>query len=255
MSLTTSKDLVSIIVPCFNCEEFVLEAFQSVFRQTHPNWEIIAVVDPNSNSATWQKVEGVLSGRHSTKIIPADKPGAAAARNTGLEQARGDYLCFLDADDVWLPNKLTTQLAALKEQDASLCATGFRRMDRSGQKLGRIHKMPRAIDYNRLLKQNCICISSVMLDRRRISEIRFRNIGCEDFAYWLDILKAGHTCLGMPQTLVHYRIHKQSRGSSKLKTAKESWAILRNELPAQPLKRSCLFSQLLFRGAVKYLVF
>jgi glycosyltransferase involved in cell wall biosynthesis len=103
--------LVSVIIPAYNCAEFVGEAVRSVMQQDYPRKEIIAVNDGST--------DGTLSVLQSfgNEILVVDQPngGAAAARNTGLRHAKGDYIAFLDGDDVWFAGKLGVQVRYLEE--------------------------------------------------------------------------------------------------------------------------------------------
>jgi glycosyltransferase involved in cell wall biosynthesis len=108
---------ISVIIPVYNGERYLAEAINSVLDQTTPATQII-VVDDGSTDATKHIAEGF--GKHIEYIWQEPSGKAAVARNRGLRQARGEYLTFLDADDLWLPDKLSLQLAALHEENAEL---------------------------------------------------------------------------------------------------------------------------------------
>jgi glycosyltransferase involved in cell wall biosynthesis len=108
---------ISVIIPVYNGEQYLAEAINSVLDQTTPASQII-VVDDGSTDATKLVAEGF--GKHIEYIWQEPSGKAAVARNRGLKQARGEYLTFLDADDLWLPDKLSMQLTALLEENAEL---------------------------------------------------------------------------------------------------------------------------------------
>lgn len=112
MKQSSKLPLVSVIIPTYNRAEIMEISINSVFRQTHSNLEII-IVDDASNDNTKEVVEAINNSkiryyRHSTNR------GGAAARNTGIEAAKGDYIAFLDSDDAWVPNKLELQLSSIQ---------------------------------------------------------------------------------------------------------------------------------------------
>ena len=108
---------ISVIIPVYNGERYLAEAINSVLNQTTPASQII-VVDDGSTDATRLVAEGF--GKQIEYIWQEPTGKAAAARNRGLNQARGEYLTFLDADDMWLPDKLSAQLTALLEERAEI---------------------------------------------------------------------------------------------------------------------------------------
>jgi glycosyltransferase involved in cell wall biosynthesis len=114
--------LVSVVMPAYNCAAFVAEAIESALAQDYPNLEILVVNDGSTDDTA-----SVLS-RFADRIHVIDVPngGPARARNTGLEQARGDYIAFLDADDVWIPGKLAAQVEHLQSHpEVGVCYTGW----------------------------------------------------------------------------------------------------------------------------------
>ena len=112
-----SSPLVSVIIIFFNAEPFLDEAIQSILEQDYPNWELLLVDDGSSDGSTRialnlvhhapQQVEYLEHPAHANR-------GMSASRNLGIQHARGEYIAFLDADDVWLPNKLSEQAALLE---------------------------------------------------------------------------------------------------------------------------------------------
>jgi len=121
---------VSVILPLYNCEKYVAAAVDSVFRQDHANFELI-VVDDGSTDASVQQLEPHLPR---IRLITQQNNGVAAARNAGLKAARGAFLAFIDADDVWVPSRLSLQLAALKAfPGAGAAFSDFFVMNEEGQ--------------------------------------------------------------------------------------------------------------------------
>ena len=243
---TEENDLVSIVLPVFNAENFLAEAIASVQWQTHPHWEILAVLDPLSRDNSARILADAVKLDNRIRILRAPYPGPGIARNVGLDSARGRWICFLDADDVWLNNKLERQLHWMREWRLPFSATRFRRIDAKAERTGRLIPWPVRLTKRRLLKQNVVCCSSVMLDRKQVGKVRFKDIGCEDFDLWLRLTAKGREGFGIQEDLVRYRIHGAQRGRNKWKTARESWALLRAHGGALG------FGGFIVRGAFKY---
>ncbi|HMN69228.1 MAG TPA: glycosyltransferase family A protein [Bdellovibrionales bacterium] len=237
-------------MPVKNAAPFLKAALAGVFAQTFADWRLIAVVDPLSDDGSEAILRGVRDPR--VRAVRGQTPGAGHSRNLALSLAGNDsrWTAFLDADDVWLPEKLARQMDFMYSGGFAMSATAFRRIDENGQGGGRLLKPPEKVDFKRLLKQNCLCCSSVMLDRRRIPEPSFREIGCEDFDLWLRLLRQGFICGGLREDLVRYRVVGNSRGSSRWRTVKESWDILKNELGRWPAVAR--MPEFLARAALKH---
>lgn len=112
--------MISVVIPCFNCEKFVTRAINSVEKQSFEDWEIIAVNNNSTDNtrAVLEQVERQLPQRF--KLLDEFKKGAPAARNTGLRHAKGEWIQFLDADDELLPVKLQDQVDLIKTQQADV---------------------------------------------------------------------------------------------------------------------------------------
>lgn len=242
--------LVSVILPVYNASAYIRRTVESVYAQTYPRWEIVAVVDPGTSDDSEEILQELARADQRLRLFRGNGFGVAPTRNLSIQQARGRYLSFLDADDLWMPAKLERQISWMREREADFSATQFRRIDQSGMRIGRLIEIPRRISRDRLLKQNFLCCSSVMIDRSRVKDVSFEPIGCEDYALWMRLLQRGHEGFGIPEDLVRYRIVENSRGASKFKTARESWDIIRANTGLIPAIYN--FSNLIVRGAVKY---
>jgi teichuronic acid biosynthesis glycosyltransferase TuaG len=248
-------DLVSVIMPTYNSARFLPQAVASVRAQTFGHWELLISVDPKSSDDTAAIAENLAAGDRRVRVFYPKGPGVAAARNAGLENARGRYLAFLDSDDLWLPCKLSQQLRRMRESDSGFSCTRYRRFAGSnldGGREGHLIVLPDQITYQRLLQQNCILLSSVILDRHAHPEVAFRDVGCEDFDLWLRLLRPGGWCLGVQQDLLRYRIVRGSRGSNKWQSLRETWEVFRHSAGLSAVRSSAIMMPFLARNLVKY---
>lgn len=243
---------ISVIIPAYNCSEYLTLAVNSVFQQTYPDWEILIAVDPGSTDQTAWLARQLAGDDSRIRVLEPGVRGVAAARNAAIGAASGRYLAFLDADDVWLPRKLQEQLEFMQAGGFAFSCTQFRRLDGRKGIAGRLISTPRRISRLRLLQQNCILCSSVMLDSSAFKfPVRFQEAGCEDFALWLKLLREVKYCHGLRRDLVRYRISENSRGASKWRSLKETLQVYREDGVIAPARALVLFPFIL-RGLAKY---
>lgn len=222
------EGLISIIMPTYNCGTFIKKTIESVLRQTYRNWEII-IVDDCSTDNTRQIVEKYFSDDKRIKYYCLEKnSGAAVARTEAMKRANGEYMAFLDSDDLWIPNKLEKQLLFMKENNYAFSCTAYEQIDENDKSLNRIIHTIEKTDYNRLLLDCPVGNSTVMynvkiMGKFEVPNIRKRN----DDALWLQMLKKEKYIWGMPEILMKYRIRKNSISSNKWKVIKYHWILYR----------------------------
>lgn len=145
---TSKQPLVSIVVPVYNAARFLPDTIQTVKEQTYKNWELIFIDDVSSDdSVALIKKAAKLDSRIKIKQLPKNS-GAATARNTGIDLSTGDYLAFLDADDLWDKNKLKKQIDFMKKELSSFSYTGYEFADEDGRPNGKIVRVPARISYS-----------------------------------------------------------------------------------------------------------
>ena len=145
--------LVSIVMPAYNCEDFIGIALDSVINQTYQNWEVI-VVDDCSTDNTAKLVQEYVKKDNRIKYHKLDRnSGAAVARNKAVDLANGKYMAFLDSDDVWFPEKLTKQIGYMKENAYTFTCTSYTKIDEEGEYLDRTIGVRKQSDYNDILKK------------------------------------------------------------------------------------------------------
>ena len=220
--------LVSVIMPAYNCGNFIAQAIQSVINQSIPDWELL-VVDDCSTDDTAEVVRRLAAQDARVCFASLSQNGGPAeARNAAMRRASGRYVAFLDSDDLWEADKLERQIAFMERTGAKFSATAYDQIDESGKPLSTVCLPPHRTSYRKmLLLSNPIGNSTVMYDQQALGRfevppIRRRN----DFALWLKILKKTPCCMGMDDILTHYRV-RGSSVSSKLAQARYHWQLYR----------------------------
>ena len=227
--------MISIIVPVYRVENYIAQTIDTVVQQTYPDWELILVDDksPDGSVEAAEKKIAMLPDSEADKIRIIRKPvneGAAKARNTGLDEARGRYIAFLDADDLWDRRKLERTLSYMEETGAGFVFTAYHFGDENARPTGKVTRVPKTLTFKQALTRTVIFTSTVLLDTEKIdrSLMHMPDIGSEDTATWWQILKSGVTAYGLNVPLVIYRRPKQSLSSNKLTAIKRIYGLYRN---------------------------
>lgn len=222
------SDLISIITPTYNCGKFIEETIKSVIAQSYNNWEMI-IVDDCSTDNTKEIVEKYSNTDSRIKYYLLDEnSGAAVTRTKAMELANGNYIAFLDSDDLWVKDKLKLQLDFMKKNNYAFTCTAYEQIDEIGNSLNKVIKTKLKTDYNGILLSCPVGNSTVMynvdkLGKFIVPNIRKRN----DDALWLQILKKEKYIYGMPDILMKYRIRSNSISSNKLELVKYHWKLYR----------------------------
>lgn len=255
MELSHEKQpLVSVIMPAYNAGRFLEAAIRSVMAQTVTDWELLVLDDGSSDdtlSIAWRLARedcriSVLPNEHNM--------GVAKTRNRGFDLCRGEYVALLDSDDVWLPHKLERQLRRMEQTGADLCYCSYAIVDANGEKSRPDYLVPPQTDFDKLLRENVIGCSTVVLSRKVIDNHRFEtDFYHEDYVLWLKLLRSGFRAAGCTEPLVHWRLIENSRSFNKRKAAGNRWRIYRDYLQL-PLGKSVLaFAAYGAAGLKKYL--
>ncbi|QFT90334.1 Putative teichuronic acid biosynthesis glycosyltransferase TuaG [Bacillus sp. THAF10] len=222
---TNATDLVSVITPTYNASKYVLDTIRSVQAQTYSNWEMLIVDDcSQDNTCEIIKEEMKQDSRIKLKELKTNG-GPGHARNTAFNLAKGKYIAFLDSDDLWHPEKLTKQLAFMKEHDSVFSFTAYRIMKESGEKTEVVFRALPTVTYKTLLLNTAIGTLTVVLNKQKLGNFQmklFRDCS-EDYGLWLSILKEGITAHGLNEELAVYRKCENSLSSNKFHSAKKTW--------------------------------
>ena len=224
------QELVSIITPMYKGAAFVAQTIESVLAQTYKNWEMIIVDDCSpDNGAGIAEVKKYTDPRI-TLIESKENRGSSGARNIALKEAKGRYVAFLDSDDIWHPSFLEKQLKFMKDHDAPLVFSSYRRIDENTkEELLRPFIVPEKVSYKSLLKTCPIFPSTAIYDTEKTPKIYFNEeLGSmrDDYVYWLKMFKDIKYGFGNKEVLVDYRMRKTSVTGNKKKVIKPQWNVL-----------------------------
>ena len=223
--------MVSIVVPVYNAANYIENTIEMVCRQTYKDWELI-LVDDASRDESAQIIENYIKnqGKRIRLIRKKVNQGAAVARNTGIDASSGRYIAFLDADDVWDPEKLEKQVAYMERTGAAFCFHAYEFGDENANPTGKIVHVPEKLKYKQALSRTIIFTTTVMFDTEKIDMeiIHMPNVPSEDTATWWRILKSGYEAYGLDENLAIYRRPARSLSSNKLEAIRRIWFLYRN---------------------------
>jgi teichuronic acid biosynthesis glycosyltransferase TuaG len=220
--------LISIIIPIYNREKILTETINSVITQTYTNWELLLVDDFSSDNSV-AVIESYTQKYSNIKFYQSQKKGYGPAhpRNIGIKNAKGNYIAFLDSDDVWHRNKLEAQINILKgSQYKAICSNA--EFFPSGHRNQFYRFKSRPISFEEYLdKPSGISTSCILIKKEYVDEIGFfeENIeftSHEDYDYWLRMLSHNNNCIYfLNKNLVSHRRHNQNLSKTSTVDYKE----------------------------------
>mgnify|MGYP006076140247 FL=1 len=210
-------NLVSIIIPYYKKKKYIKKTIKSIINQTYQNLEIIIIYDdPNTNDLDFIKYLKNLDSRIKL-IINVKNIGAGLSRNKGIQIAKGKFIAFLDADDLWKRNKIETQLNYMKKNKLKISHTSYKIIDKKNKIIGK-RKAKNFNCYTELLKSCDIGLSTVMIEKKILSKkCQFVELKTkEDFVLWLRILKRKIMIGSIDRNLTYWRKLSTSLSSSSI---------------------------------------
>lgn len=243
--------LVSIIMPNYNSESYIAQAINSVISQSYKNWELI-FVDDCSTDASLQIAKSFEDPR--IKIyINQNNSGAATTRNVGIEKAKGDWVAFLDSDDIWEQNKIEEHLRFMIEQKSDFSCTAYS-VYKDGKILTEYNPKKQEYGYKDIVKHNCIGCSTVIYNAKSIGKyyMPVQAIKREDLACWLEILKSGIKVKMFHKSLTKYTLRSKSVSSKKFEMLKYQWQVYRKVEKINFFRSVYYLICWAFKGLAKY---
>lgn len=246
------KTLVSVIMPAHNSEETISEAVRSVIVQSYENWELL-IIDDCSTDGTVQVIEEYLKDSR-IRLVKTDKSVGKPyyPRNFGIRESRGQYIAFLDSDDIWLPNKLESQIPLFKDERVAVVFSDYVKFMTGEETSNRVVKGPKELTYKKALYGNDIGNLTAVYDVSKVGKVFFEDVGHEDYVLWLRILKKRYKAVNTGSVEARYRISVGSVSANKGKSARWTWKIYREILKMNIVQ--AIFHYIIYavKGTIKY---
>lgn len=223
------EKLISIITPVYNSDKYIIDTINSVLSQTYQNWQLI-LVDDGSRDASIKIIDEFRSKDSRIEVIKNPQNiGPARSRNKGIERATGDYIAFLDSDDIWLPEFLETMISFSVANDYDFVFSSYKRTDENLNPLYKDFIVPEKVNYDSLLKTCPISCLTALINISSIGKYYMPDIDKrQDYGLWLSILKDVEYAYGFTKPLAIYRIRKGSVSRNKFKAMLYVWRIYRD---------------------------
>ena len=213
---------ISVIMPAYNAEKTIESAIESVLRQTFTDFELI-VINDCSKDKTGEIIRTFAERDSRVAVIENEKnSGVSYSRNTGIARAAGEWIAFLDSDDMWREDKLERQLRTLEENPESVVSyTASSFIDSEGNPFDYVMEAEERTVYSTLLRKNLMSCSSVMIKASVMKGLRMPSDRMhEDYYVWLTVLRDGGYACGVNEPMLIYRLSANSKSSSRIKSAK-----------------------------------
>jgi glycosyltransferase involved in cell wall biosynthesis len=245
--------LVSIITPSYNSAEYIAETIQSVQNQSYTNWEMI-IVDDCSSDNTEEIVKKIQQSDTRVHFLKLDKnSGSGIARNKGIEKATGDYMTFIDSDDIWFPDFIKNSIEAIQTSKTPFVFSSYKRSNEELEFIYSDFIVPQKVTYTDILKSNSISCLTAFLDikilgKKYMPKIRKR----QDMGLWLQYLKETPCAYGIQQTQAIYRIRENSLSRNKSNLLKYQWEFYRDVEKLNIFQSLYYMLHWMYRGFMKY---
>ena len=231
---------ISIIMPLKNGMPFLQETLLSIKNQTYSNWELL-IIDASSTDGSIELVNSFNDSRF--KVIKRDL-GPGLARNYGISISNGEYLAFIDSDDIWHEEKLDIQLKEMVKNNFLYTYTNYSWIDTKTNLLGRNHYFLHKMNYQTFFSKRIIVMSSVMIKKDILKDLELTAYDgfAEDLYFHGKILQKGIVAFGIDKYLLSYRKHKKSRSKDVISNQIAVWKLYRNQFNLSFMESILMYS-------------
>lgn len=241
-------------MPAYNCVDYISESIKSVQNQSYRNWELI-VADDNSTDGTVDAVRSMAADDNRIHLLETDiNLGPAAARNRAINAAQGDYIAFLDSDDIWYPDKLSRQISFMEQTGYDFTYTAYEKINERSEKMGIVVSAPKSVNYSSMLYRGdpignlTVVYDATKLGKFYVPDIKKRN----DFALWLKMMHDCKRAYGLNEVLASYRVRAGSISSTrKSELLKYYWELYRDIERLSNIKSSAAIASLVFFKSIR----
>ena len=249
------RPLVSIVTPVYNSAKYITETVKPVQDQTYDHWEMI-LVDDGSKDESVAIINEMASRDQRVKLLINERnSGPAYSRNRGIEEASGSFLTFIDSDDLWFPEFLSTSIQMCMINNYEFVFSSYQRRDEELKPLLKDFIVPDRVSYRDLLKTCSISCLTAFVDLRRMGKKYMPDIPKrQDWGLWLDFLKEVDYAYGIKQPLAIYRMRENSVSSGKFSLIPHVWKVYRKVEKLNFFYSLYLINCWAFEGFKKYYI-
>jgi len=221
-----NKENVDIILPVYNCQDYIFQTIKSIFKQSYKHWRLIIVNDCSTDNTSDILNQIFSESAYKKKILIFNNKknlGQAYSRNLALKKIKAKYVAFIDSDDLWKKNKLRDQINFMKKNNYEFTYTNYFIFNKNIIKLILV---PSFFSYNKFLYNTSIATSTIIVTKKIIGNIKFNILRlCEDYAFKCQLLKKVKYARRLNKTDSLYRVRRNSLQSNRLKVFFYVWLI------------------------------
>lgn len=249
-----TQNLVSIITPNYNCGRFISQTIESVLAQTYTDWEMLIVDDCSTDGSYEIALEYAAKDSRIKVFRNEQNSGAAISRNRAIEESKGEYLAFLDSDDLWMPEKLEKQIAFMCENNCDFSFTEYEHIDEENNSLLKVARTIKHLTYTKMMMHCFPGCLTVIYNQNTVGKVYARDIKKNnDNALFYPVLRKCHNAMGMSEVLGLYRIRKGSISRNKFKMIKPYITVLHDfEKHNLLLSYFCVLTHFVIKILFKY---
>lgn len=246
--------MVSIVMPCYNGEDFIKETIDSVLKQTYTNWELL-VIDDGSKDDSPSIVNKYASDDSRIKLIKQQNVGSAVARNNGIRHSKGQFLALLDSDDIWLPGFLESQIRFIRQKGAVCVCSSYSRIDEQSNDILKPVMSKPIITSKDMQSIDYVGCLTGLYDQSKYGKVYLKeelNSLLDDYAFWISVIALEGVAYGNPKILAKYRVRKNSLTSKKTKLIAKHYKFYRKQLGQRKLQSAYSVAKWGVAGLLKY---
>ena len=228
-------NLVSIIMPFYKKKKYILNSIKSILNQTYKNFEIIIIYDDTNLDDLKYILEIKRLDKRIRVFRNKENKGVGLSRNYGIKKSRGKFIAFLDADDIWHPLKLSTQIEFMINNNFSITHTSYNIINEKNKKVGT--RFAKNLKFSDLIRSCDIGLSTVIIEKKLLDNLCFPNLKTkEDYVLWLQLTKKGYEFKAFDEFLTDWRLAKNSLSSSTFRKLIDGYNVYRKYLEQSILK-------------------
>jgi len=224
-----------------------------VKSQTYTNWELILIDDCSSDNSYELLLSAAKTDNRIRVFNNLVNSKAFETRNVGLRNATGRFIAFLDADDIWHPEKLEKQIKFMIDAQAAISYTAFRRFQKNPDSSNKVINILEKVSLRQLLTNTIIVTSSVIVDTNKTSNFEMEDVYYDDFVLWIRLLSRVKHAFGFNEPLLYYRVSNNSLSRNKLNSIVKVYGIFRNNLNLGIIEAHIYFFLWLKNAIVRYI--
>jgi len=245
--------VVSVIMPAYNSQRTIELTLKSALAQTYKDIEVIVVNDCSTDN-TDEIVKSIAAQDSRVKYFVNEKDsGVSFTRHFAISQAKGEWIAFLDSDDIWREDKLELQLKLAEKSGAQLLYSSYSMIDIDGNKRCNDFIVDPETDFDKMLVRNEVGCLTAMVKSEVMRNYSFSGeYAHEDYVLWMSILRDGYKAVGETKVLADYRVYPGTRSANKFRAAKNRWIIYRKKLKLSVFKSFSSLMKYVLSGLKKY---